>query len=193
MKKPSQDYRSPYCLHCYTPVERFKGASEPCPACDRPIVKADFGRLWTRERKLKELEDLLKTLVVVAMTIVGALALLYPGIGVGRGQGMAIGAPIVIGVLLWDVASITRQRSLFRADIIWPIIGLLLGPIFLMFTLALAKDEGREVYYVWAGLTVAIMVPAILSPLLRRWWSSWRARHIAEAQRGPAQLDTATG
>lgn len=183
MKKASPRFHSPYCLHCYAPMERIQGASEPCPSCGSPIVKADLSRLWTHERRLHKIESLLKAMVCVAMTIFGALALVWPGAGVSPGQGMALVVPLVVGVLLWDAASITRRRSLYRADILWSIIGWVLGPIALLATLGMAAGEGHREFYGWAGVTVMIMVPAILSPLIRRGWSRWRDNHIAEAQR----------
>lgn len=179
---PNSEYSSPYCLHCYAPLGRMTGASVPCPACGRANLKADQQQLWTRERKLRELESLLKLAIALAMIGVGAMALLFPGTGVGRGHGMAIGTPIVVGILLWDLASITRRQTIFRADIIWPIIGWFLGLPFVWFTLTIGGMVSPRVQVTLLVLGVVVTIPAIFSPLLRRFWTRWCERHIARAQ-----------
>jgi hypothetical protein len=143
----------------------------------------DRGRLWTRERRLRRLESLAKGLILITMASVAAMALLFPGSGVGRGHGMAIGAPILLGILLWDLASITRSRSQFRADIVWPIIGWLLGPLSILVALALWIEESRHpLLLILAILCAAVTLPAIFAPLIRHRWVAWREAHVARGQ-----------
>lgn len=185
MSEPSKPpFATPYCLHCYAPLERFRGASCECATCGRPNLHVDQQRLWTRERRLRELESLAKSLILIAMGGVAALALMFPGSGVGKGHGMAIGAPILMGILLWDLASITRSESQFRGDIIWPIIGWGLGPLSLLVLHALSVQEGVGGPELSAALflCVAVTVPAVFSPWIRRRWLRWRAEHIARRQ-----------
>jgi|GEM_PF-2643385 len=182
MKSKHPDYSTPYCLHCYAPLEEFRGASTACSSCGEPNLRVDLQRLWTRERRLREVEDLLKVLVCLAMGAIAAFALLNPGMGVGRGHGMAIGGPIVMGVLLWDLASITRRRTLFRSDIVWPIIGWLLGLPFVWMVLVVGDEVATPVRYALLVSGIALTLPAMASPLLRRGWSRWRDGHIARGQ-----------
>ena len=98
MDRPN--YRRPYCLHCYAPLENVEGASIPCPRCGRANIRLDLQKLWTRERRIRELESILHFLVTAAVVGIGAAALLNSGIGTGVGHGMAFGAPILIGAVL---------------------------------------------------------------------------------------------
>lgn len=182
MKTTRHNYSSPYCLHCYAPLERFDGASSACGACGSPNLRVDLARLWTREHKLRVLENWLKALVCLAMIAIGGLALLFPGTGVGKGHGMAIGAPIVLGILLWDTASITRKQSLFQLQIVWPIVGWLLGVPMIWLVLVLGGKLSVPLQMTLLVTGVVTTLSAITSPWLRRWWSSWCERRIVRAQ-----------
>ena len=175
----SKPYRAPYCLHCYAPLEEVAAPSTTCPCCGRANLVVDLRRLWTRERKLRELEQLLKAVVVVLIGAISLTALFNPGVGTsGHGHGMAVGAPILLGILLWDAASITQRESLFRGSIVWPIV----GGVFLLPSAALALAVPLPVVRVIAGLVALSCLAGLMSPLLRRRWLSWRREHIAAAQ-----------
>lgn len=176
------EYASPYCLHCYAPLARSKGASYECSACGLSSLQVDFGRLWTREPGLRKLERLAKALILTTMVCLTALILLNPGVGISKGHGMVIGAPLLIGVLLWDLASITRSESQFRGDIVWPIVGWGLGPIVGYVLFGLWTQSGNPLLLGLFVLCCAVTLPAVFSPLIRRWWRSWRVRHVLRAQ-----------
>lgn len=174
----SHAYRPPYCLHCYAPLGEVISPSTPCPACGRPNLVVDLRRLWTRERKVREIEQLLKAIIVVVIGSISLLALLHPGIGTsGHGHGMAAGAPILLGILLWDAASITQRESLFRGSIIWPIV----GGVFLLPAVAFALAVPQPLPRGIAVLVALACVAGLLSPLTRRRWLAWREAHIEGA------------
>lgn len=178
MKKPP--YETPYCLHCYIPLHDVEGASTHCPQCGRANLTIDLQRLWTREKRIGDIEDLLKILIVIGVSAISIAALLHPGVGMsGRGHGMAAGAPILLGILLWDVTSITKKTSLFRGSLIWPIVGaiglLISGPIF--------WTNGELLVRVVSGAIVAASIAGILSPFTRKRWLAWRVQHVLARQR----------
>lgn len=173
----------PYCLRCYASLSSKRATSRRCKRCGENNLEVDRLMRWTREERFVLLERLLKFAVVFAMVLVAAVALLSPGIGSGKGHGMAIGAPILVGVLLWDVAGLTRKRSQFRADIVWPIIGWFLGLPAAGLFWALYSNERAGAGALWLlGFSVALTLPAILSPRIRRRWASWRESYV-EARR----------
>ena len=128
--------RSAYCLFCYAPMERIQGASAPCPECGEVNLREDRRTYWTRERRLVRLEGELKMwAVIVSLAIAFPLLFIHRGSHGFAGVGYAAGAPIVVGFILWDAATlVTARRSLLRHDLIWPLmpITLVLGP-FLLF------------------------------------------------------------
>lgn len=178
MKKPP--YETPYCLHCYVPLHAVKGASTHCPNCGKANLTIDLQRLWTREKRISDIEDLLKILIVIGVGAISTAALVNPGVGIsGKGHGMAAGAPILLGLLLWDVASLRQKTSVFRASLIWPIVGtlalLLSGLVFL--------TTGALMVRVVSGTTALASIAAVLSRITRRRWLAWRENHVLARQR----------
>lgn len=180
---PHEDLRAPYCLHCYAPMERMAGASEPCPRCGRPNLKDDQRRFWTREPRLVRLQGLANLGVTAAVVSTGAAILFHPGVGTGRGHGMAVGLPILLGVLGWDAASgLTRRTTMWRS-------GLVLAGVLAVFGLltavvaAAAVRAGR-----WAdslgiaGLAILLCAAAFAAFRAGPTFARWRQRYVARAQ-----------
>lgn len=180
MRAPSPSYKSPYCLTCYRPLGELTMPSTRCPHCGAANLTVDLRRLWTREKRIREVEWLLKAAIVLVLGSLSAVMLLYPGTGTsGAGHGMAAGAPILLGVLLWDAASISQRDSVFRGSLIWPIVGGLgLLPATMIF-LAMPSPE-------WARPASAIVIVCCLaglaSPLTRRRWRRWREARVTQRQ-----------
>ena len=186
MRATKPDYRTPYCLSCYAPLGELSAPSTRCPSCGAANLTVDLRRLWTREPKVRRVEALLKGLIVVVLGTLSAVMLLYPGTGTsGPGHGMAAGAPILLGVLLWDAASISQRDSLFRGSLIWPIVGgLVLGPATLIFLSMPSPAWVRPA----CALVVVCCLAGLASPLTRKRWRCWREARIKESQ---ARLATA--
>jgi len=180
MTRPS--YSRPYCLICYAVLSEFRGASTHCSCCGGVNLRIDLQRLWTREPRVLTWEWALKALVLALCVGVGALALFHPGFGVGRGQGMAIGAPIVIGVILWDLVSLSQRESSYRSSIIWPVIGLIFGlPATAVFSIALSNGWSLSAILL-SGAASAIFFAAMLTPYSRKRWLRWRDERVATRQ-----------
>ena len=65
------------------------------------------------------LPSLVKTLVTIGVVALFAAILLHPGVGTGRGHGMAAGLPILLGLLGWDAASaLTRRTTMWRTSLV---------------------------------------------------------------------------
>ncbi len=81
------------------------------------------------------LERLLKGLTAVALIAITALILITDR---RHGGGIVIGFPILAAVLLWDtICLVTRRRSIFKMEVLWPaMIGCIgLGPALVVLTL----------------------------------------------------------
>jgi len=179
-------YSRPYCLHCYAPLEEFEGPGTHCPHCERLNLRVDTQTYWTKERRFRNIEELLKIAVGVLVCSLTALALFDPGLASGVKSGMGIGAPILLGVLLWDLARITRKRSVFSARIIWPIAGALFGLVGLLLYPEV-RLYGSTQAMILVGIAFAIAFFGLLTPLTSRWWRLWRERHIASSQESHVQ------
>ena len=181
MRATPPTYQFPYCLHCYSPLGELTAPSTRCSRCGAANLSVDLRRLWTRERKVRQLEGLLKGVIVVLLGGLSALMLLFPGTGIsGAGHGMAAGAPILLGVLLWDAASISQRDSVFRGSLIWPIVGAIgLLPTILFFLSMPSPWWVRPVSFFLALGCLA----GVLSPLTRRRWRAWREARVAGRQR----------
>ncbi|MFT7484806.1 MAG: hypothetical protein ACI9F9_000650 [Candidatus Paceibacteria bacterium] len=169
------NHQVPYCLHCYATLDSLTPPSTHCPECNRINLAVDLKRLWTKERKVRDIEQILKALIVVFLGALSGYILLNSGVGLsGHGHGMAVGAPIVLGILLWDAASITQKTSVFKGSLIWPIVGgLLLWPAC---TIALGTTQlGPRLIASAVSLACAF---GLLSPLLRPRWLAWRGQRV---------------
>ncbi len=174
-------YATPYCLHCYAALKDLSPPSTHCPRCGKINLAVDLKRLWTKERRILEIEHLLKALVVMLIGGISIFALLNSGVGISpHGHGMAAGAPILVGLLLWDVASITQKTSVFRGSLIWSLVcGITLLPAMAFFV-----NTSAPTVRLVSGLVSTVCLTGLLSPLLlRRYWMAWRMARISGGQR----------
>ena len=183
--------RSPgraYCLYCYGPMAEIRGASEPCPRCGEVNLKVDRREHWTLEPRLVRLEALLKALTVALALALAYPLLIFPSGGHGfAGVGFSMGAPLLIGFVLWDAASlVTARRSLLRHSVLWPLLPLTLvaGPALVIAGVGIAIG-----WPFWRALLVGLglAVPsALLAALMRRLVRGLAARrssYLAERTR----------
>ena len=179
------EYAKPYCLHCYAPLAVSQSASAWCGTCGKSNLRVDLEQLWTSERRFRELEDLLKVIVVLSMLGFCAFAVFVLGLHDHRAMPMAIFVPGVIGVLLWDLACITRKAGTYRWDLIAAGIGWVIGPLWLIITLVAGFERPPRDRIAWGGLFAMglfVCVTTIGAPWIRRRWMGWRDRHVAERQ-----------
>lgn len=193
-KKP---YHAPYCLYCYASLgvsmatdshakdEKAKqrqapGASLHCPKCERVNLVVDTHRFWSKETRLVELEWWLKAGVMVLVLGISAVALLNPGTGLSAaGHGMAAGAPILIGILLWDLASITLKRSLFNGAIVWGVVAVVAGLLPAIGIFLVTQGLPLPIRIVLACLPFSFAVGPILG---KSRFEAWREARIARGQ-----------
>lgn len=179
--------RRPYCLHCYAPLPAFQGASALCSGCGRSNLRVDLERLWTQERRFRELEDVLKVAVVLLMLAFSAYSVLVLGIQDHRALPMAIFVPGVLGVLLWDLAAITRRRATYRWDLLLALLGALVGGFWLLaVTARVVSARNPSSWTDWLGVAgVALVVLGVVlgGPLARWRWVRWREAFVARRQR----------
>ena len=190
----------PYCLRCYSPLERSAGATQRCGRCSFVNANIDHALFWTKEPYLVGLEAYAKiaTVIVVACLI----GLIYWAMGrqpsYGLGGGWAIGFPILLGVVLWDTASaITRKTSDYRASIVWRWICAFLAPWPFLLALDLNPWAKQKGLLVSIPAFVAMLLPGLLFAggalglgRLARWLIAWREQHVWAAQQrilGPYQ------
>ena len=130
---PTSRHPSRYCLNCYAPIERPRSASEVCEACGEVNLRQDFQLYWSREPRLRRLEGTLKLLIVLSgLASFALMAFGTRSMHGYAGVGYAIGGPLLTGMILWDTASLlTRRRSAYRLEIVWPLLvaALGLGPL----------------------------------------------------------------
>ncbi|MCB9913955.1 MAG: hypothetical protein H6828_02255 [Planctomycetes bacterium] len=186
--RPKPAYASPYCLHCYAPLGEVQAPSTHCAVCGHANLVVDLRRLWTREKRLRELEHLLKVIVALFIGAISLAALFSRQSGMSAaGHGMGVGAPILLGLLLWDAVSITQRESLFRGSIVWPIVGW----AFVVPATALALAVPLPMVRWIAGAVALGSLAGILSPLTRRRWIAWRERHVLAGQQALASSTAA--
>lgn len=184
----SQDFHSPYCLYCYAPMEPDERASQTCGACGSVNLREDRRAFWSKEPRLVSLER--STQIFIGI-LIGAMALAIladpsGGSGAGKGHGMAVGLPILLGVLLLDVTSaITRRRAMFGGTMIW----LIMGPLMLVLTAPVSllfwKLDMRLASMAMVGTALVSVVALVLLPILGFGKTEkLRARRIAERQAG---------
>lgn len=128
-----------YCLFCYEELERPRVASVHCPACGRLNLRQDLQDYWTREPRFVRLERALK-LVIVALVALASGYLMFPTRQMHgyAGVGYSAGAPLLIGIILWDTASLaTRRRSMLRLELLWPALVFLVGAAPVLFFVSL--------------------------------------------------------
>ena len=186
---PRREIPRPYCLFCYAPMPEFEGAVQACPRCGRRNLACDQGVFWTRERRLRELEEVAKALIVLAIGGMTALLLTSPG-GSGTGQGWAVGAPILLAAYLWETAGkITRWTPELRGWIVWTIF-LFVPGFFAMPVIAGIALEFEEVPDWIAFLAPVALAPAAAVPFLARAFDRWRVRRILDGvERARAELE----
>lgn len=184
MERHRPDYVTPYCLHCYAPLAASQSASIWCGSCGKTNLRIDLDLLWTSERRLRELEDMLKVIVVLSMLGFCAFSVFVLGLHDHRAMPMAIFVPGVIGFLLWDLVSITRKSGTYRWDLIAAGIGWVIGPLWLVLAGVGGWSSPRD-QLSWGALFamgLIIMILTIGAPWIRRRWMGWRDRHVAERQ-----------
>lgn len=183
----SRTYHSPYCLCCYAPLERTGGASSRCASCDAVNLRDDHRRFWTREPRLVGLEQMLKAVVTGIVVLLFALILLNPSGGTGSGHGVAVGLPILIGVLGWDAAScVTRRRTTWRTSLVIAAMVWVAG-VFITLTVLFTGVDGIQRGH---GLAVGIAAGCAIALFALGWgvlragraFGAWRTRHIAARQ-----------
>ena len=183
----TEPYRRPYCLHCYAALSPQLGARALCSSCGKTSLRVDIERVWTQERRLRDLEDILKVSVVLLMLAFSAFAVFVLGIQDYRALPMAIFVPGVLGVLLWDLAAITRRRAAYRWDLILALLGALIGGFWLLAVWArLVAARGPTHWEDWLGVggVAAVVLGIVLGGPLVRWrWSRWQEAYIARRQR----------
>ena len=186
MDRHQPEYSRPYCLHCYAPIAPSSSPSVWCGTCGRSNLKVDLDRLWTGERRFRDLEDMLKVAVVLGMLAFCAYAVFVLGLQDYRAMPMAIFVPGVVGVLLWDLASITHRSGVYRWDVISAVLGWLVCPLWLLVTGArVLRARELEHRLAFLGLFLAGLLVAVLSigaPWLRARLRAWRDGHVAARQ-----------
>ena len=171
----------PYCLRCYAPMKPYRGSCAECPRCTHLNLRVDQRLFWTQERRLRELEQLAKVLIVIFLGWVGYLLLPPTTGGVGMGQGWAVGFPILFGYVLWETASkITRRKPYFRAAIVWTILLLIFGlPVLAVGVALCIAGKGP----LWGGILVAGIGFAMTVLGVFCWWigaalERWKTERI---------------
>ena len=184
MERHRPDYIKPYCLHCYAPLATSQSASVWCGACGKSNLRVDLDQLWTQERRFRELEDVLKVLVVLSMLGFCFFAVFVLGLYDYRAMPLAIFVPGVIGVLLWDLACITRREGTYRWDLICAGIGWVVAPLWMVITgLTGWANSGERL--AWGGLFAMgaiVMILTVGASRIRRGWFVWRDHHVAQRQ-----------
>lgn len=191
-RRPRSPIARPYCLYCYAPLPPFDGASQACGRCGRTNLACDQGIYWTRERRIVELESFTKLCIAI---LIGWMswAVLTKSDGFGTGQGWAVGAPILLGVYLWETAGkITRWGTELRAWIVWLVFLIVLGLLGAAFLLALALSP-RDGPTWLAFLSPLPLLPAAATPFLARAFDRWRTRRILSGAGLSANLDAPSG
>ncbi len=135
----AEAHKGPYCLECYAPIQANERALVTCERCGARLVREDLRQFWTRERRFVLIESGLKALVVLLVAGLFAFILRPTGHMHGNtGVGYSAGMPVLIGLLLWDTASlVTRRRSILRLEIVWPWMAVSVGMLPLIFVGAL--------------------------------------------------------
>jgi ribosomal protein L40E len=181
MEDPEHIHR-PYCLRCYARMESYAGTRRACERCGYVNLKIDQQLYWTREKRLRELEGLAKTLIVAFL--IGLALLIGVGLkghrGGGMGQGWAIGFPVLIVVILWDTASkITRYKPYFRATIVWRIIAAVFAVLAALLSIGQPVGEQLSLY----GMAAVPLGIALFLGRIGRALARWRDRRILAGQR----------
>jgi hypothetical protein len=148
----------------------------------------DLERLWTQEPRFRELEDLLKVAVVLLMLAFSAYSVFVIGIQDYRALPLAIFVPGVLGVLLWDLAAITRRRATYRWDLILALLASLVGGFVLLAVtnrVVHSRDPVRWTDWLGpAGVAAVVLGVVIGGPLARLCWGRWRDAYISRRQGG---------
>lgn len=180
MTHPKRDSRihRPYCLRCYLPLERQSDARQVCSRCGYVNVKVDQGKYWTREAWLCRIEWLAKAAISLLIAWISWKILFAGQAGTGMGHGIAVGFPILLGVVLWDTASkITRRQPYFRATIVWSVVIAVLGVLpTLVGVFASDLPPMARTVILTVGLGFFGIAAAI--PLLGRAYGRWQVRRI---------------
>lgn len=124
-----QAHAAAYCLACFAALPKRRGTGTCCERCGRTNLKVDLDRYWNLDPKLLMLQSLLRALIilmgVIAIAFVWQLTL--QGRTRGGGYGLALIAPLALGAFLWDASALcTHRQTIFRHDIIWPLLPLCL-------------------------------------------------------------------
>lgn len=139
-------------------------AAERCARCGAVQLAQDRRTSWTRERRLVRLQLATQGLVLAA--VLAWTGWMFSRLTLGRagghgfaGVGWAVGAPLLVLVLGLDTASlITRRRSVFRMELLWPNLALAvgLGPVLLIGGVGLVVS--RDAWWLSADLGRAALV-----------------------------------
>lgn len=186
----------PYCLQCYAPMSRSHDACAECPSCGAQNLRIDQDNYWSREPWLRRLELCGKTGVALLVGWMTYVALFAFQTSFGVAQGMAIGAPILVGIVLWDtVSKLTRSNPYFNAGLFWSILPLLVGAPILLLGVTLctrvlqAWPPERRIDHQNARVALAVLLTglflvgfALTSRLLGRRARAWQLRRVAMKQ-----------
>lgn len=174
-----------YCLHCFAPMPRIRGASERCESCGRTTLKVDLETYWTRHPRYLRIERGLKAVALVAglsaawVQAVSDARFLADTLWLGPFGITVVPAACFV---CWDLSGwITRRRSAFRLERLLPIVVGSFG--FMTVLLGRAVDDG-------VGLPWSFGIPFLLAtPFVHiavRAFDDWRAgsleRGLAEAR-----------
>ena len=150
-------HRTEYCLYCYEPLQGPSRASQRCERCGKVHLHADHATYWTRERRLVEVESLVKFGIFILVVIFFFALANKVGMGPHRINTFFIGPLVMLGgVLWWTAGLITRKPRYFSPRVLWisTIVLLILGPPVLLFVLdVIARKESFGPEY-WKGYLV---------------------------------------
>ena len=133
-------------------MERLREVSGTCSACGEVNLREDRRIYRTKRARPVLIERVLKGVTAVALIAVTWILLSSHR---GHGGGVVIGFPILAAVLLWDtIGLVTRRRSIFKMEILWPAVVACigLGPALMV----LALDVGIN-----AEFDLAVIGPAL--------------------------------
>lgn len=106
-------------------MERFREVSATCSSCGEVNLREDRRIFRTKRARPVLVERILKSITVVALVSVTWILLSTHR---GHGGGVVIGFPILMAVLLWDtIGLVTRRRSVFKMEILWPAVVACIG------------------------------------------------------------------
>lgn len=180
--------RRTYCRYCYARIEGYRGASIPCPGCGQVHLRVNEEKYWTLETPLRDLERLAKGASIALVIGLGVWLWIraQAKVSLGMGQGYAIGAPIVVLMILWMTASkITHRHTYFRAGLLWSILLPLTGVALVGMGVGGLTANDRAPF----GTVVSVVLLSFGAPFLlvgpfafktTRWHRDWKARYLAE-------------